>query len=72
MEEKEEQLRKARQFCSEVRLLAQKYNLPFFVVTEGASATNNDGCEAVKRARNHHIEWEKEQNLNLDEDWLET
>ena len=29
--------------------LAEKYDLPFFVVTDGASSTSNNGCEAVRR-----------------------
>ena len=28
------QIQKARQFCQKVKKLAQKYNLPFFVVTD--------------------------------------
>ena len=47
----------ARKFCLEVKELAEKYNLPFFVVTDGASATNNNGCEAVKNARDNHKKW---------------
>lgn len=60
---------KARSFCSEVKELAAKYNLPFFVVTDGASATNNSGCEAVRHARECHIKWELENNFNPYEDW---
>ena len=59
----------ARNFCKEVRNLAKKYNLPFFLVTDGASATSNNGCEAVKVARENHIKWEKENGYNPDEDW---
>ena len=54
-----EELIKARMFCSEVRELAKRYNLPFFVVTDGASATSNNGCAAIKSARNSHMEWER-------------
>lgn len=32
------ELNKVRKFCLEVKELAKKYNLPFFVVTDGASA----------------------------------
>lgn len=63
------ELHKAREFCMEVKKLAQKYDLPFFVVTDGASATHNNGCEAVKNARNSHIKWEKENGFNPYEDW---
>lgn len=59
----------ARNFCLEVRELAEKYNLPFFVVTNGASATNNNGCEAVKNARDSHIKWEKKNGFDPEEDW---
>jgi hypothetical protein len=60
---------KARKFCEEVKELAKKYNLPFFVVTDGASITSNNGCEAVKNARSSHIKWEKENGFDPDEDW---
>ena len=39
----------ARQFCQEVKEIAQKYNLPFFVVTDGASATSNNGVRGCKK-----------------------
>ena len=47
----EERLELARKFCYEVKELAKKYNLPVFVVTDGASATHNNNCEAVRNAR---------------------
>lgn len=53
----------------EVKELAKKYNLPFFVVTDGASATFNNGCAAVKNARDNHIKWEKENGYDPYEDW---
>lgn len=62
-------IKKAREFCEKVRLLASEYNLPFFIVTDGASATHNNGCEAVKIARDNHMKWEKENGFNPDEDW---
>ena len=62
-------IEKAREFCTKVKDLAEQYNLPFFVVTEGASAISNNGCEAVKHARNCHIEWEKQHNFDPFEDW---
>lgn len=64
-----DKIQKARQFCQEVKVLAQKYNLPFFVVTDGASATSNNDCEAVKNARDNHINWEKENGFNPYENW---
>lgn len=62
-------LAKARQFCADVRTLASKKNLPFFVVTNGASAYSNDGNEAIRHARDMHIEWEKTHGEDPDEDW---
>ena len=62
-------LAKARQFCADVRTLANKKNLPFFVVTNGASAYSNDGNDAVRHARDMHIEWEKTHGEDPDEDW---
>lgn len=41
---------KAREFCEKVRILANEYDLPFFIVTIGASSTHNNGCDAVKIA----------------------
>ena len=62
-------LTKAQEFCAEVRKLAKKYNLPFFIVTDGASATQNEGCEAVAHARKAHIKWEKEHGIDSKHDW---
>lgn len=66
-----EKLEKARKFCQEVRELAQKYDLPFFVVTDGASATHTANCEAVKVARDNHKKWEIENHFDPDEDWMQ-
>lgn len=72
MEINTDEIKIARKFCEEVRELANKYNLPFFVVTNGASATSNNGCAAVKNARDKHILWEKENGHNPYEDWSTT
>ncbi len=69
MNNEETKIIKARMFCQEVKELAGKYNLPFFVVTDGASATSNNGCLAIKNARDNHIKWEKEQGYDPYEDW---
>lgn len=61
----------ARNFCKDVKELSKKYNLPFFVVTDGASATSNNGCEAVKNARDNHKKWELAHNFDPEEDWSE-
>ena len=60
---------KAREFCKRVRELASEVDLPFFVVSDGASATSNNGCEAVKIARENHEKWELEHGANPYEDW---
>ena len=65
----EDKINKARSFCKEVKELALKYELPFFVVTDGASVTSNNNCEAVRVARKNHIEWEKDHGFNPNEDW---
>lgn len=64
-------LQNARNFCENVKELSKKYNLPFLAVTDGASATSNNGCEAVKNARDTHKKWELEHNFDPDEDWSE-
>jgi len=69
MNEEKNKLVKTREFCKKVKELAKEYNLSFFVVTEGASATNNNGCDAVKNARDNHIKWELEHNFDPYEDW---
>lgn len=69
MNNNEDKILIARKFCKEVKELAEKYNLPFFVVTDGASAISNNGCPAVKNARDNHIKWESENGLDPYEDW---
>lgn len=59
----------ARNFCEDVKILSKKYNLTFFFVTDGASATNNNGCEAVRNARENHIKWEIENKFDPYDDW---
>jgi len=55
----DEKLDRAREFCLEVVELADMYGLPFFFVTDGASATRNNGCDAVKHARKHRLSGRK-------------
>ena len=62
-------LTKAQEFCQEVKKLAKKYNLPFFVVTEGASVTVNKNCDAVTHARQAHIQWETEHGIDPNHSW---
>ena len=67
---KDNDLNKARSLCRDVRKLADKYNMSFFFVTEGASAYNNmSNNEAVRNARNKHIDWELKNNSDPYEDW---
>ena len=58
-----------RAFIAEVRELAEKHGLSFFVVTEGASATVNKGCDAVRNARNAHSAWERDNGVDPDHDF---
>ena len=39
-------------------------------MTDGASMTRNNGCFAIEHARKSHIEWEKAQSIDSNEDWL--
>ena len=66
---KYENLTKAQQFCLDVEKLALEYNLPFFLVTEGASITRNTNCEAVRMARKKHMDWEKIKGLDSKHNW---
>ena len=60
----------ARKFASEVKELAKKYDANFYLVTDGASATNNDGSNnAVKHARDTMKKWETEHGFDAKEDW---
>lgn len=65
----DEKLKIARKFISDVKNLAEEIGLNVFVVTDGASGILNDGCEAVKAARDAHIKWELEHGSNPNEDW---
>lgn len=69
MKNEQDKIVKAREFCKKVKELAKEYDLSFFVVTEGASAISNNGCEAVKNARDNHIKWELEHGSDPYEDW---
>ena len=59
----------ARQFVQEVKMLAEEYELDFFIVTAGASAYSNHNTPAVRNARKAHVEWELKNNINSDENW---
>lgn len=59
----------AREFVREVGKLAKKYKVNYFVVTDGASGISNRGNPAVKAARDAHIQWEKANGGDPDEDW---
>ena len=64
-----EKLTKSQEFCLKVKKLATRYKLPFFVVTDGASATVNHDCPAVTHARQAHIQWEKENSIDSNHSW---
>lgn len=59
----------ARKLSAEVKELAKKYDANFFFVTDGASATMNNGNKAVENARNCHKKWERKNGFDPEEDW---
>ena len=67
---KDNKIDKARELCSKVANLSKEYGLSFFFVTEGASITRNNGCDAIRHAREAQIEWEKKNGADPDEDWI--
>ena len=62
-------IKSAREFVSKVGELAKKYDANYFIVTDGASGIHNNGNPAVRNAREKHIEWERKNNFDPDEDW---
>ncbi len=62
----------ARQFILEVTELAYRYNLNFFIVTDGASAISNTGNPAVEHARKCHTEWEVANGIDPEHDWSDS
>ena len=62
----------ARQFILEVTELAHRYNLNFFIVTDGASAISNAGNPAVEHARKCHTEWEVANGIDPEHDWSDS
>ena len=55
----------AKRFVEEVFNLAKKYQLPFFVVTDGASGVSDFGkCSAITHARTSHVTWERENGID--------
>lgn len=65
----DEKTLKAREFVSEVMMLANKYELNCFVVTDGASGITNTDNPAVEHARKCHTEWEVENGIDPEHDW---
>lgn len=65
----DEKTLKAREFVSEVMMLANKYELNCFVVTDGASGITNTDNPAVEHARKCHAEWEVENGIDPEHDW---
>lgn len=68
----DEKMMLARQFVLEVTELANRYNLNFFIVTDGASAINNTGNPAVEHARKCHTEWEIANGIDPEHDWSDS
>ncbi len=61
--------RDARKFIQDVQKIAKKYDANYYIVTDGASATNNNGNPAVKVARDAVAEWERKNGFDDKEDW---
>lgn len=59
----------ARELTQKVRELAEGYDANFYFVTDGASATHNEGNPAVKTAREAVAAWEIENGFDDKEDW---
>lgn len=66
---KEVNVELARSICKKVTELCETYGVDFFFVTPGASATRNKGSDAVRNAREAHIQWELKNNNDPYEDW---
>ena len=56
-------------YVKKVTELCETYGVDFFFVTPGASATRNKGSDAVRNAREAHIQWELKNNNDPYEDW---
>ena len=69
MKNNDRKTEKARNLCMEVKNLANKYSLPFFFVTDGASINSNNGCDAVKQARQCHEDWEIRNGYDPKHNW---
>ena len=54
---------------TKVSNILKEYGINGFVVSEGASITQNNGSEKVKRARDIQVAWENENNGDPNEDW---
>ena len=59
----------SRDFLRDIEEINKKYGLSYFVVTEGASATRNNGHDAVRNAREAHKKWERKHGYDPDHDW---
>ena len=49
----------AQEFCNDVENLAKKYNLPFFLLTEGAVCSSHDGEEAFANVEKAYMSYEQ-------------
>lgn len=56
-------------FLTEVIELAKEYDLPFFIVTDGASVSSNCGSEAVRHAHQAHKDWERSKGIDPEATW---
>ena len=66
---KENDIIKAKLFCKDVEQLSKKYKLEYFFVTEGASKSKIQKCDAVKQAKADHIIWADKNKKNIYDKW---
>lgn len=58
-----------KNFLKEVSLLAEKYRVSVFAVSDGHSITRNNGNEFVRKHREYQILLENEIGNDPNEDW---
>jgi len=69
MERNDKMSTSAIKFCREVRRLAERYSLPFLVVTDGAWGYNKNTCRDVRDARIDHLAYKRSEVCVPNDDW---
>lgn len=49
----------SQEFCNDVENLAKKYNLPFFLVTEGTACSSHHGEDAIRNMEQAYMNYEQ-------------